>query len=433
LIDDDLAQEENSMKIHPTLRIHISVLSCVAILSILLAGCGSSNGGSGSLKTDFGVNTSTKTISLGILTPLTGQVAGPIGIPLTKGIETFFDDINANGGIDGYHVNLIEKDTQYDPTMEVSAYEQIKNQVAMFAESLGTPTTQAIVPLTHTDHVLVSAATLDSYLAHEPYMVLIGTPYRLQVENAFDYVVNKLGVQDPKVGIIYQNDGYGQDGLTGYQEALACYHFTDVGHATYNITDTSFAAQALQMKAAGAKYVFLTAIPSAAATIIGTAHQIGYDPQWILQSPAYANVLLQTPVAPLLEHEAWVVTQGAMWGDQSVPGMAQMLSDIQKYNPSQGPDGYFEFGYTEAMVTYAILKKAFDNHDVTRTGLLNAFNSLGTVSVGGLYPDLHYGSSANQRVPSRDDAVFSIDPTVTGNLKNLSGDFTGTCAMQSNF
>jgi len=142
----------------------------------------------------------------------------------------------------------------------------------------------------------------------------VGTPYRLQVENAFDYVVNKLGVKNPAVGIIYQNDEYGQDGLTGYKEAVSYYHLHDVGQATYAATDTSFTAQVSQLKAAGAKYVFLTAIPTVTAGIIGTAYQLGYNPQWILQSPAFALGLLAVPpLVPLLS-KAWLVAQGATWG-----------------------------------------------------------------------------------------------------------------------
>ena len=109
----------------------------------------------------------------------------------------------------------------------------------MFAQSLGTPTTQAIAPLTHRDKILVTVAGLDSYLAREPYLILAGTPYRLQVENAFDYVVNQLHIQNPKTAIIYQNDGYGQDGLTGYNEAISTYHLDNVGQATYEATDTT--------------------------------------------------------------------------------------------------------------------------------------------------------------------------------------------------
>src|SRR5262249_36000069 len=195
-------------------------------------------------------------------------------------------------------------------------------------------------------------------LARQQYMILIGTPYRLQVENGLDYVVNKLGIQNPKVGIIYQDDSYGQDGLTGFQEALTCYHVQDVGRATYELTDTSFTTQASQMKQAGAQYVVLTAIPTIAAGIIGAAAQLGYFPRWILQSPAWANGLLgvSTQFSGLLQQTVWVVAQGATWGDTSQAGMAEMLNDIKKYAPGQQPDGYFQFGYAEAKVTYAILK-----------------------------------------------------------------------------
>ena len=411
-----------------------SVMSMALVLAVFVAGCG--GGGGSSIKAGPGVDVSNKTINLGILTPLSGPVAAPIGIPLTKGIETYFKAVNANGGIDGFHINLVEKDSQYNPQIQVQQYNAIHNNVLMLAESLGSPTTQAIVQLSARDKMLVSAATLDSVLAREQYMVLIGTPYRLQVENGFDYVVNKLGVKSPKTGIIYQDDAYGQDGLTGYKEAIGCYNLDNVGEATYELTDTSYTAEVTQMKQAGAQYVFLTAVPNVAAGVIGAAAQMGYFPHWIMQSPAWANALLAVSpqFSALLKQTVWVVAQGATWGDTSVPGMAEMLNNIQKYAPGQQPDGYFEFGYAEAKVTYAILKKAADNGDLTREGLLNAFNSLGTVDLGGLFgASAHYGSSPNQRVPTRDNSVYGIDPSVPNNFKDLSGDFTGSCAAQSQF
>src|SRR5713101_5125059 len=402
---------------------------------LLLSGCVSSSGTSHSsgMAAGVGVNLANKTITLGILTPLSGPVADPIGKPLTRGIEVFFKSVNDHGGIDGFKVNLVEKDTQYNPQLQVQQYNLIHNQVLMIAESLGTPTTFAIKDLAAQDHMLVSAATLSSALAREKYLILLGTPYRLQVENAFDYVVNKVGVQNPSVGIIYQNDEYGQDGLTGYKEAVSFYHLHDAAQATYAVTDTNYTAQISQLKAAGAKYVFVTAIPTATAGIIVTAYKLGYNPQWILQSPAFAQALLAVPgLGALLSHD-WIVSQGATWGDTSQPGMAQMLKDVAKYAPNQKPDGFFQFGYTESKITYAILKKALDNNDITRNGLLTAFESLKSVDLGGLLPPVTYGSSPNERVPTRDSIVFVIDPTQPTGVKPLSADFTGAAAKQSQF
>src|SRR5216683_1324026 len=408
------------------------LFACLGIIIVgilALSGCASnsSSGTSGSvLQTGPGVDVAHKTITLGILSPSSGPVAAPIGDPLALGVKVFFDHVNANGGINGYKVNFLEEDTQYNPQIEVQQYQKIHNQVLMIADSLGTPTTFAIKPLAEADHMLVSAATLSSALAKEKYLILVGTPYRLQVENAFDYVVNKLGIKNPATGIIYQNDEYGQDGLTGYKEAVSGYQLHDVAQASYAPTDTDFTAQVSQMKAAGAKYVFLTTLPSVTAKIIATGHALGYDPQWILQSPAFSPLLLGVPsLVPLLS-KAWIVSQGASWGDTSVPGMKQMLADGAKYAPDQKPDGFFEFGYTESKITYAILKKAADNGDLTRDGVFNAFDSLKNVDLGGLLPPVTYGTSPNDRVPTRDSVVYIIDPSQPESVRSLSGDFTGT-------
>ena len=413
--------------------------TCLFILValLLLSGCVSNTTGNNSsgIKAGVGVDLTHKTITLGILSPFSGPVAAPVGVPLARGVEVFFKAVNAQGGIDGFKVNLIEKDSQYDPQLQVQLYNQIHNQVLMIADSLGTPTTFAIKDLAAADHMLVSAATLSSALAHEKYLILVGTPYRLQVENAFDYVVNKLGVKNPATGIIYQNDEYGQDGLTGYNEAVAAYGLNSVATAAYGATDKDFTAQVSLMKAKGAKYVFLTSVPAATAGIIGTAAALGYSPQWILQSPAFSTLLLGVPqLVPLLS-KCWIVAQGATWGDTSKPGMVQMLADVAKFAPDQKPDGFFEFGYTESKVTYAILKKALDNQDITRDGMLKAFESLKSVDLGGLLPPVTYGSSAdpNARVPTRDNTVYIIDPTQPTAIKDLSGDFTGTAALQSKF
>src|SRR6266487_4592410 len=414
------------------------LFSCVPVIVsflLILSGCASnsssSGNNSGGLKAGPGVDVKNKTITLGILSPYSGPVADPIGIPLANGVKAYFNHINDNGGINGFKVKFLEEDTQYNPQIEVQKYNQIRNQVLMIADSLGTPTTFSIKDQAASDHMLVSAATLSSALAREKYLVLVGTPYRLQVENAFDYVVNKLGVKNPATGIIYQNDDYGQDGLTGYKEAVSGYHLNDVARVTYAVTDTDFTAQVSQLKASGAKYVFITAIPTATAGIIGTAYKLGYTPQWILQSPAFAIGLLAVPALKPLLSRAWVVAQGATWGDTSVPAMAQMLQDVAKYFPNQKPDGYFEFGYSESEITYAILKKALGNNDVTRDGLFNAFESLKSVDLGGLYPPVTYGSSPNERVPTRDSVVYQIDSTQPAGTRPLTPDFTGTAAKQS--
>jgi ABC-type branched-subunit amino acid transport system substrate-binding protein len=388
-----------------------------------------------------GVDTAAKTISLGILTPLTGAAAAPIGIPLTTGIETYFKYVNDNGGIGSSHykINLIKKDNKYpDIATQQQDYNDIRNQVLMIAESLGTPTTVAIQQASRDDRMLVAAATLASNLACSPFMIMLGTPYRLQVENAFDYIVNEVGDKTAPVGIIYQHDEYGADGLAGYKEAKDFYSLNSVSEQPFDFgaSQAALAAPISALKASGAKYVFVTATPGDAANIIGVGAALNYFPQWIFQSPAYASVLLSfAQLVPLMEHNVWVVGQGADWGDTTKPGMKLMMQNVQKYAPTQKPDGYFEFGYAEAIITTALLQKAAASGDLTRDGLYQAFHGL-DVDLGQIYPDAHYGSlntSCNGRVPTRDNVIYSIDHTAPGGVKSLSHDFIGAAAKVSDF
>ncbi|HEY7413886.1 MAG TPA: ABC transporter substrate-binding protein, partial [Ktedonobacteraceae bacterium] len=138
-----------------TLRLkgYAEASSLVFLLSLALSACAST----ASEATVPGV--SGHTIRLGILTALSGPVADPAGKPYTRGIETFFDAISAQGGIDGYQVQLIVEDTLYDPQREVVEYNQIHNQVLMIAGSLGTEPSVAISHLALFDHTLVSVGT----------------------------------------------------------------------------------------------------------------------------------------------------------------------------------------------------------------------------------------------------------------------------------
>src|SRR5215467_128342 len=96
----------------------VCALTLTTILMVL-SGCANSNTGTStsSLKAGPGVDETNKIITLGILSPYSGPVADPIGKPLARGVEVYFDSINASGGIDGYKVRFLKEDTQYNPQL----------------------------------------------------------------------------------------------------------------------------------------------------------------------------------------------------------------------------------------------------------------------------------------------------------------------------
>jgi ABC-type branched-subunit amino acid transport system substrate-binding protein len=418
-------------------------------LLALLAACGSGGSGNtsttanaGQIKGGPGVDVANKTINLGVLSPLSGPVA-VIGKPLTNGQVAYFNALNDNGGINGWKINLTQRDDQYNPQQHVQFFNEIADQVAMIAQSLGSPTTLAIQSAADSKGIVIGAATQSSSWVTDKVMAVLGTPYAVDIANGIDYIVNQQGKKSAKIGVIYQNDEYGADGVRGYDAALSAYSFTDAKRATYAATDTDFTSQVLAMKNAGAEYVFLVATPQPAGKIIGTAAAVGFRPTWVLQGPAWSEYLMTK--AGTIEDTAgkgalypalgagttWVLGYEAQWGDSNVPGMAQFLADTTKYGGGQIPDYYYMYGYGLAKVEAAILKKAIANGDLSRPGILDAKLHLGNVDLGGLLPAVNYTPQLGP--VSRKTSISVVDPTVPGFLKPKSTFFESTAASNMKF
>jgi ABC-type branched-subunit amino acid transport system substrate-binding protein len=419
-------------------RLGVLGSAALAALAIVACGTGSSGGGSssssGGFKAGPGVDVKTKTISAGVLSPLSGPVA-VIGGPLTAGQQTYFTYLNDHGGIDGWKVKLVERDTKYDPQTEVEDFNQISGQVAFIAQSLGSPTTSAIESMVDQMHMVTGAAAQDGTFTADPVMAVIGTPYAVDDANALDYIVNQLHQKHAKIGIIYQDDAYGKDGLYGYTMALKMYHFDNVAEASYPVTATDFTAQVQKMRTAGAQYVFLVAVPTAAGTIVGTAAAEGYTPRWVFQGPAWSEYLMTssglpngkpTPIEKALAATTWVLGYEAQWGDMSVPGMKQFLALTKQYAPKQIPDYYYMYGYCEAEVEAAILRKAIASRNLTRQGILNAKLHLGTVDLGGLMPPVTYTTTPGPA--SRETEISAVSTTTPGFLKVIRPYFESSAA-----
>lgn len=432
-------------------RTRTRAILLAAVLGLLLAAC--STGGSSATTTTSatgsttasntftggpGVDQSTKTITVGLISALSGP-AELIGVPLTNGMEAYWKWSNAHGGIDGWKVAFDVKDDQYNPQVHVQMYNQIVSNVAMIAQSFGSPTTSAIESAAQSAGVLLGTAAQSSAFVNQSVNAVIGSPYAVDVTNALYYLTHTLGKANAKVGIVYQDDAYGADGVKGYDAAEAAYHFDAVGKASYAETATTFTSQALAMKNDGAQYVVLTAIPTAAASIIGDAAVIGYHPQWILQGPAWSEYLMTstgiasgkaTPVEPAMVG-AWVLGFEAAWGDMSVPGMAQFLKVQKAYYPKQVPDGYFMYGYCLAEMESDVLMKAIEAKNLSRSGILDAKEHLGTVNFGGLIPSATYTPSNGPATRMTD--IAEVSTTATGFLKLIEPYFESPAAQTMTF
>jgi ABC-type branched-subunit amino acid transport system substrate-binding protein len=414
----------------------IRAICAAGAVVLLAAACGttsSSNTGSsttsGGVKMGPGVDAATKTITIGNIAALSGPAAA-LGVPALAGAETAVKAINAAGGVSGWKLKLVVHDAGYVPQNAVTAFNGMESSVAM-VQNFGSPTTQAILPAVKADNVLVEPLSWDSAWDNQPNLAPLGTPYAYDIANGLDYLV-KIKHLGTKVGIIYQDDAYGADGLRGFKVAVRIDGLTDVGEASYAVTDTNFTAEVQKMKAAGAQIVVLTSLPSAAGPIVGTAATLGYNPTYLFQGPAWLEQLITktgalaapaTPIAAALAKSTYVMGFATPWGNPAAPGMPAMLAAVKRFAPKQIPSVYFEWTWVQTHLAAAILAKAIASKDLTRQGILNARLNLGGFDTGGLAPALDYVSALGP--PSTKSIINRINPSVLGFLKPVASGYQG--------
>lgn len=364
------------------------------------------------------------TIKLGVITPTSGTVA-LIGNPLTAGNKAYFDYVNEElGGIGGkYKIELDIRDSGYDPTKAGQEYAAIKDSVVMFAQILGTPVVNAILEQLSTDGLVAAPASLDSFWVREPNLLPVGGPYQIQALNALNWYVTDGGGEGKTVCSLIQDDPYGDAGQEGLDFAAEELGIEIAETATFPAPPATadFTAPIGQLQGAGCEMVFLVATPTSTGAALGKAVELDFAPQWIGQSPSWIGLLGASPLAPYLQANFLVASEGPNYGDESVPGMADLLRIKETYAPADQPaDVYFNFGYLQGIAVTALLEKAVELGDLSHDGILNALEELGTVSFDGLSGDYTYGPAAD-RVPPTKSSIFKVDPASPTGLSLVEG------------
>jgi hypothetical protein len=376
------------------------------------------------------------TIKLGVITPQSGAigkvVADAIGTPMTSGNQVYWDAVNAKGGIAGkYKISLDTADSQYDATVGLQAYDKIKNDVAAFQQVLGTQVLQAMQPKLQADQITAGPATLDAEWTLDPNLFPIATSYQLLSINGIDYYLNHGGSKSSNVCVLAQDDAYGEAGIQGANYVAQKEAITLKTVQRYpTLTDKTAQIQALKDNKCDAVLFVATLADTKAA--IQTAVQLNFTARWIALSPAWLPSYVSagesdTSFKSYIETNMWVASAGVAWEDPA-KGQQQMLADIAKYAPTQKPDPYFAYGYAAAKAMDQILQVAIKNGDLSRAGILNALNGVGTLTFDGSLPDFFYGKSVADRKQPTAATIFSIDATVPEGLKTVDGNYTSPAA-----
>jgi ABC-type branched-subunit amino acid transport system substrate-binding protein len=383
---------------------------------------------------DFGFDEATGTIKIGALAAITGPIPG-IGASVLAGHQVYWDKVNANGGIAGiYPVELVVRDNAYNPETNVVVYNEIKDEVLGFSTALGTPTTATIFEDAAAASIIVAAGSLASQWA-----LTSNVPLNLGANTYFAQFANApywaMEVADPAVitadsvvGIVYQADDYGQDCKNGYDFGQENTGFNAAYEATYAPTDTDFSGQIGGAAAAGVDVLFVCALPTALATMLGTAAAIEYSPAVLGSSPSYNPALPgalgggdeAAGLALFGSFPYYGLGAGPTFEDDT-SGMADLRSDLETYGADLPPEianAFYYFGYTQGQTFGAILEAAVANGDISRAGTLAAIDMVQDIDLGYGAGLVGYGPTPAERIPTNTNNI-GVPVSVTENVFGL--------------
>ncbi len=334
-------------------------VACAALVAIVVAGCGSSSSSS-----DPGV-TSTS-VTFGSHQPLTGPAA-PGYSEIAPASQAFFNYLNAQGGINGRKISLINKNDEYNPAKTVNVTHELVLQGNVFGifEGLGTPTHTKVVGF------LNSSKVPDMFVASG---CPAGTTARPALHVRLAAELHDRG-QDPRpvpqAALRRQEDRRvlpGRRLRTGWPDGMKDELPASqiVSAQPYQPGGTNVAPQISAIKAAGAEVLVDFTVPIYTALGQLTSFTLGYKPQLVVSNvgidPTTVGGLLKTfskgkAGTELIEG---AITDGYLpsVSETSNPWIALFKKVHEKYDASVPFDGNVEYGMANAYTLAQALQLA---------------------------------------------------------------------------
>lgn len=224
---------------------------------------------------------SDKVFKIGGIGPVTGAAA-VYGLAVKNGAQIAVDEINADGGINGYQIEFNFQDDEHDAEKSVNAYNTLKDwgmQVLM-----GTVTSApcvAVADKTNADNmfqITPSGSSVECAQNPNVFRVCFSDPDQ-GAASATYIAENKLA---EKIAVIYDSSDVYSSGIYEKFAAEAANQGLEIVDAEAFTADSNkdFSTQLQKAKDAGADLVFLPIYYTEASLILKQADTMGYAPKF---------------------------------------------------------------------------------------------------------------------------------------------------------
>jgi branched-chain amino acid transport system substrate-binding protein len=399
----------------------LKVLAVVVVAALSVAAAAALSAGSAT------PGLTAKSITIGGTFPLTGPASLYGTIPLAE--KGYFDSVNAKGGVFNRKINFIIYDDAYDPSQTVPLTQKLVEQNHVFAVygALGTAPVLATRGYLNSHKVpQVLVATGDSYWGAQykqfPWTIGYQPDYPGESKIYAKFINQK--VPQAKLGILYQNDAYGQNYLNALKAGLGSKGASKVVDAEpFDVTAPDVTQQMLKLKASGANVFVDFATPSPSIKALVTATKIGWHP-----AAEFVNNVSASATFMQIAAKAGADIDGA-------------ISTTYLKNPiSQGSDAGIKF-YKSLMAKYYAKGNVDDANNVygvgsawtmvyalqhagktpTRAGLMRALTHLNTTADPVLLKGVKLHTTPTERFPIDQQQLIRWKGGASGDWVNFGG------------
>ena len=360
------------------------------------AGAASSGGSSGG-------SASGGSYTIGSSSILSGPAA-VLGAQLDGGMNAYFKNVNAHGGVNGKQIKLDTADGGLTASATIQALKTLVSSdhsivVGGLLDSSGTEGAHSTIEALKTAVLEATPVLQDVRPQAGPYFFGGGGPVypdnaHLQFEFAKQQVIKK---PHPRIALIYDISASATQYGNEIKKLAQQNGYTVVDSEPYQVGTTSFASQAAKLAAAKPDYIFgsfdasnfafLKALKTAGVTAPVLADQGGPT----------AHQLAQLDYPGIYVQSAYSAYNYA--GDSS-PAVKRYRQLIAKYGGGVDPGANItQYGYLEAQVIVAVLKKC--GAHCNTASFASTLGGMHTISTGGFsFAPVTYSKANAAGVPT---------------------------------
>lgn len=353
-------------------------------------------------------------IKIGNTMPYSGPASAYSIIAKTE--QAYFDKINAEGGINGRKIKFISYDDAYSPPKAVEQTRKLveSDEVLLVFQTLGTPASTAIHKYMNMKKVpqLFVASGAAKFNNPKDFPWTMGWNPTLENEGRIYGKYILANHPTARVGVLYQNDDYGKEVLSGLREGLG--KNADaiiVAKESYETTDPVVDSQIVKLKNSKVDLFVNIATSKAAAQAIRKIHEMGWKPIQIVNSVANSVGMVLEPAG--LEASKDILSAGYLkdptdptWKNSDDYKEWEVF--MNKHFPSGDKTNVFTaYGYAAAQTLVQVLKQCGD--DLSRENVMRQAASLKDFEPKMLLPGTKINTSKNDYTVIRNMKMMRFD------------------------